>query len=605
MSELEELQQTLITLFHKNRIFLKKQFPHIFQKVELFEKQNIENYYIDFKQEGGYFELIDSNNQPIYNCNSFYDAQQRANTIESSQAIFSMLVTNIAKENFNQKDEICAHKYVQEFLSLSSNTSNSIKSEKFIFIGTLLGLHITDIHKKLKQKAYLIVEPHIEIFRLSLFLTDYKQLSQESKLFLCINESCYHSKPIYEFLSYEFSYNHHIKFELSSEQNIHLIEELENIITTNNPFVHAFSEDAISLTRGYNHLKTIHNGLLNYKGLKLFHAKPVLILGAGPSLEKYQSFIQKYHPLFILICASAALKRLEKIDVIPDIIVTIDKKSEGILEQFNVSKKIYKDSVVLFGPKTNPQVVEKIDSPYTFMIQENFSLFKSFATINCVSVGDFIYKFTLSNAAQEIYLLGIDAALSEGKTHDSLHTRNSIERTNFETSRLQVKGNFQSYVHTSLLYKEIIDSFALTLVKKQTKVFNLSDGAYLEHTKPLKCGIFDATTLKKINKTELKKQFLTMLNQHTHKEPNKQTQQENKKELELLKQLKPPYEDKQILKLFSKNPNSKTLNILHGYLKLINPYLNANNSTHANELKQKQLDEIIKTLRQLFEYYLK
>ncbi len=53
----------------------------------------------------------------------------------------------------------------------------------------------------LNAKSYLIIEPNIEIFRLSLFLCDYESLSKNSKLFFAINEDSfslrkYHKKVL-------------------------------------------------------------------------------------------------------------------------------------------------------------------------------------------------------------------------------------------------------------------------------------------------------------------------------------------------------------------------------------------------------------------------
>jgi hypothetical protein len=64
-----------------------------------------------------------------------------------------------------------------------------LEFNKFIFLGTLLGIHLNDIDKELNSKAYLILEENIEIFRLSMFLTDYESLHKNSKLFFCINEN--------------------------------------------------------------------------------------------------------------------------------------------------------------------------------------------------------------------------------------------------------------------------------------------------------------------------------------------------------------------------------------------------------------------------------
>ena len=51
------------------------------------------------------------------------------------------------------------------------------KLYKFIFLGVGLGLHLTTIHEKLQSNVYFIVEEDLELFRLSLFVTNYKDMS--------------------------------------------------------------------------------------------------------------------------------------------------------------------------------------------------------------------------------------------------------------------------------------------------------------------------------------------------------------------------------------------------------------------------------------------
>ena len=50
---------------------------------------------------------------------------------------------------------------------------------------------------------------------------------------------------------------------------------------------------------------------------------------------------------FIIVCAAACLKRLQLLDVIPDIILTIDGQKDLVLPQFDVQEKYYKDSLII------------------------------------------------------------------------------------------------------------------------------------------------------------------------------------------------------------------------------------------------------------------
>ncbi len=93
------------------------------------------------------------------------------------------------KKKNHYEGEINSYIYLNEYIKKFENIE--IKINKFIFIGTLLGVHLNDFHNSLNAKSYLIIEPNIEIFRLSLFLCDYESLSKNSKLFFAINEDSF------------------------------------------------------------------------------------------------------------------------------------------------------------------------------------------------------------------------------------------------------------------------------------------------------------------------------------------------------------------------------------------------------------------------------
>ena len=96
----------------------------------------------------------------------------------------------------------------------------------------VLGLTDQNFHKVLNAKTYLIVEPNIEIFRLSMFITDYKILTKNSKLFFAIDENEYTLKEVIKsFLEYKYEFNNLIHFELAHKMNEPLINKLSTIFT--------------------------------------------------------------------------------------------------------------------------------------------------------------------------------------------------------------------------------------------------------------------------------------------------------------------------------------------------------------------------------------
>ena len=50
---------------------------------------------------------------------------------------------------------------------------------------------INDFHKKLNANSYLIIEPNIEIFKLSMFMTDYTLLAKDGTMTIQIDDNEY------------------------------------------------------------------------------------------------------------------------------------------------------------------------------------------------------------------------------------------------------------------------------------------------------------------------------------------------------------------------------------------------------------------------------
>ena len=185
--QLEELQKTLSQIYLKNIEFFKKNHLNIYEKIVFFEKQNIQNYSLEFINDE--FKLLDlKTKQNLYKKEPFSDSLNRVNNFSLSNAFTLIKMEQLIKKN-HYEGEINSYIYLNEYIKKFENIE--IKINKFIFIGTLLGVHLNDFHNSLNAKSYLIIEPNIEIFKLSLFLCDYESLSKNSKLFFAISEDSF------------------------------------------------------------------------------------------------------------------------------------------------------------------------------------------------------------------------------------------------------------------------------------------------------------------------------------------------------------------------------------------------------------------------------
>ena len=72
--------------------------------------------------------------------------------------------------------------------------NKSLKLKKVIFNGIGLGTHITSYIKQYKPKKVLLLEKDMQIFNCSLYITDYVELSQISKIKFDIGDKVKYTK---------------------------------------------------------------------------------------------------------------------------------------------------------------------------------------------------------------------------------------------------------------------------------------------------------------------------------------------------------------------------------------------------------------------------
>lgn len=614
-NELEEIQQTLQQIFLNNLTFFKQNNKNLYEKLVDFEKLNIENYSIEFIDNR--FELINIKNKTaFYNKDPFIDAKNRINTFEFSNA-FSLIKLEPYEKRNHYENEINAYLYINDFINNFANTSTEIN--KFVFIGTLLGVHINDFHNSINAKSYLIIEPNIEIFRLSMFMTDYTTLAKSAKLFFAIAENEFNfQKIVNDFLEYQEEYNNLIHYELSDETNKIIINKLSLQFTQSSQMRYPFSEYLISLKRGFKYFLESKNKIINLsKNYDFLEKKKVLFLGAGVSLARNIEWLYTNQNKFVIVASSAVLKHLQILDIVPDIIILIDGQKDCMLDQFNIKKSMYENSTILCSIKIDEDLYELIKDSNVFFMQNSLELFRDFGFLSGVTVGDIGTDILLRLGAKELYLLGVDASIDSktGKTHIGTHRssrkinlNNNSNSINFQNNIIYVKGNLQKTVPTFMEYTEMIEhlSYKLQFLDKSYNIYNLSDGAYFRNTTPLKIENLPLENSENIDKSMLKDFLLSSLKQINKQHLNNLDVKEIQKERKILKKLSSFNKIEDFLKNFKNLEKtisySIIINILDNYFKLILPYYTfLKNKQNANEILTSQLNKILNDFNSIYD----
>jgi hypothetical protein len=611
--ELEALYDTVAAIYLKNIQFLSKNYPALHTKIKQFESLKIENFFLEFINN--HFELVDINKRHYYGCNPFLDAQRRCQNLHDKPS-FNLLKLKEITQTVYYKNSINAFEYINEYLELNPQNNNQTY-DKFIFLGTLLGVHLNDLDKCLHAKVYLILEDNIEIFRLSLFLTDYEALSSTAQLFFCIAEDTVNiSQTVTRFLHYKTAFNHRIAFEVADEKSIQYIDTITKACIDYDPYNYPFSEYLMSLKRAFYYKQHSAYGILNCQNRQNILNKPILFLGAGPSLASSIEWVYLHQDAFIVVCAAACLRRLELLDIVPDMILSVDGQYQQVIRQFDVNEKYYKNSLLVASTKTNQEVFEKQNKENSFFMPDNIEVFENSGFLTGITVGDVGLDLLLRLGAQKIYMLGFDACVSKsGKTHDSIYKNNTVvlqksdvlqnKGLNTKKDLITVKGNFEEEVYTFVQYGQMIESIATITahLPKEVTVFNLSNGAYFYNTTPLKKEDIHWKDFLRLNKTdvhtEIKKSLIALSSKTMTQKDLKDIKQEQKI-IKKLKSIPITKWNKEFNILKSTYKNSLSLQIVEKFLNLITPYNRWMNTKESQALEENQFKEVVLDLEKIY-----
>ena len=578
-NNIEEIQNTMFLIYSKNLNFFKNDYPEIYMKILDLEKKNIYEYSIDFINN--HFELVNNKNEYIYNCDPYYDAEYRLKNINEGSS-FSLIKTDKEYDQVKTYDfRIDPYAILNNYIEIIKN-KNVYINQKFIFLGSILGLHISSIVKESDFKIFLIIEDNLEIFRLSMFLNDYEDISIKKKIFFMINEKN-KSDKIIDLLQISPEYNNKIRFELASEKDFYLIEEVLNIFLQENEINYPFSEYLISYIRGITYIKNNYNLLKLNTSYSILKGHRILFLGGGLSFEKEIDFIIRNKNNFLIVCVAAVLKILEKYDIVPIIIITSDS-SNVIKEQFLVNDKYYTNSIILASNKTDENVIRLFSKENVFLFNDSLELFNDTGVNTGVNVGNIGYSILLKLGVDSIYLLGFDACIDQNskKSHSTKIETTEYksfdlfkeEKVSSETHLIKVKGNFRSFVYTTNHFKGMIDSFVKMKNDFNVNAYNLSDGAFLDGIKPLKPSNLSFNSLYTTNNEIILKKGFRKISKNDFTTLELSLINDEKDLIEQLKNLDKLELYSNFVNIYKKNENSLLLQILNRYFLLVLPYYN-------------------------------
>ncbi len=525
----QDLQNALVSQYHLNLEFLKENDLNLYNKINAFsdmlsQGQFQENFALDFISEKGEFDILNiKENTYLYGKNAKLLNEHFLNKVDLSKTLtFNNLAQNIymkREKNIeikNSKFDLLENlllNHMSEYSEVLGDTYSKTKEykevDKFIFFGNLLGTHLKDFQEKTNFKCCFIYEENLEIFRLSLFVVDYKSFNNKAKIIFSImdEESILDEKINIFYNNMYIHSNYNIKFY--------------KMINVNDNLIHKFlNESYLSNGVTFDYLKLLHDTFYsiskhidNYKILttkkkfsnfSFFKDKPVIIIGAGPSLLHNIKWLKDNQKKFIIVSIGASYKKLFDNGITPDIVTTVDPKFE-ILNRTHFNKNdviLLKDTVVLASINTPTKILNRFNQEKLFLFEVLDNYKYNSNVYNGISIGEITLSLFLDMNIDNIYLLGMDLALDKktGESHFKGYV-NKREQFDKESSQLNevissgntsikefihVKGNSEEKVITNRMFALSINQYVqiIKIFKKDfQKIYNLCiDGAYIEGT---------------------------------------------------------------------------------------------------------------------------
>ena len=498
---------SLLQNFHNNLNFFESKHPALFQKLLSLETALVKGYYIPTYElvfKDGYFDAIrTATGEPYYGKNSSEDAIEAASCInyEKAYGVFETFVKPECAEEAhtdileNHTNAVCA------FARYASNATGGLdtmkKIQKFIFVGVGLGLHLQTIHRKIEAGAYLIIEDNLELFRLSMFITLYREIAEKSDIeFSVFENDVEFDRTISLFLNKGFFFNHRIKYHFREQHGIQKVKLIQHAILTQKHMMFAFNNRLWTALRPLDYIEAGYSFLNikeRYQNTPLSD-KPVLLIAAGPSLQQNGEWLKKNHASFTIVAVSAALRTLYALGITPAIVTHVDGFEVSVGHFRDLTPDYLSDALLIARANSHPGIMPYFQKENIFLFEMGSSYYENLGSLYTPCVGSSTYLLLLGLGVRELYLLGLDLALeqSTGSTHSDEHIQRTtldlgggaaIEQEASARSMLvSVKGNKSDEVFTIPQLKQSLDDlhvFISEWMREDQKVYNLGSGAYI------------------------------------------------------------------------------------------------------------------------------
>ena len=370
---MQQAQRKALETYKENLAYLAQSNPSLHEKLMLLDtaiSNEIyqERYVLEYKDDA-YFDVLEvESGEYLYKENSIALAQKIVDSMDFTRTngVFeAQRFVDFSPEMPDIIDQSQLHfhnalwatiKIVEYSKKVASRTTEMKQVFKLLFLGVGLGLHIPKVTQKMGSKVVFIQEKNLELFRLSLFVTNYAKLGKNIEVFISVMEDDEIKRErFHQFLEMGNNYNLYIK-------QVSLTEEYQEDLFQYQDFVmrqeHILYPYSAYLLRYIDSPQYIASGraFVNVSRMlenTMWASKPILLLFSGPSTANNIEWIKENRERFVLVSALSTCRFLYRNGVQPDVVVHVDPEKEGtlrLLEGLEVG--YFKDVISIFSSKS-------------------------------------------------------------------------------------------------------------------------------------------------------------------------------------------------------------------------------------------------------------
>jgi hypothetical protein len=362
-----------------------------------------------------------------------------------------------------------------------------------VFLGALTGLHIVHYLNTTEVRDIFIVEPDVNKFALSCWFLDYSAIEKRfGRLVLHVGEDMPES-PL-DFLMNTSPVGAGIWLRILP---VYPSAYFDEIVARINLRWRAIHEIMVPFDR---ELRNLGYGAANLRAERPILAKVpqlsknarIAVVGSGPSLENDIPWLKANRSKLIVFAVHSSVRVLRKHGIKADFQVTLDTELLPHLPKLQLDT----DVPLICYYKIDPKAIEGFDTVLMMhesgkadVVRFNLAVSHTHPTSGNTALAAALYM-----QAAETYLLGLDLGFREaekshaagswyddagGAGHADAKWRDQVRtRANFEDSEGAI------LTHAYYNYSRHAMERAIEALAGGRKVYNLSDGAYIEGAEP-------------------------------------------------------------------------------------------------------------------------